>query len=366
MSLSVFVPRLTDANNTNPQIANAKALLLRWPDDSVRVTALHYGTPDPKLREKNEIFLVKLWRWRFWRASMFLAYQGRYDAIFYPGADIADDLGWRFRDWTGRRVPIIATLEGLVGNLEREQQYSEWAGHSVYCQRVPSEVIARCDRVVGRADRIIALSPFLARIGRQAYGEKFEVLPLGIERNIFNDQGRAPKDSFSVVGCGRLYDNKRPDLFLQLALRFPSVEFTWYGDGEMRSPLLHEKQRLGLKNVHFPGSVSPFHLADAFRRAHLFVLPSLSEGAPKVLQEASACGLPVICFGFYETPHVVDGENGFVVWDDEQLFFRVEQLLNDPALAERLGKRGAEMARSWDWDIVAPQWLAAVSGVLNG
>lgn len=362
----IFVPRLMDADNFNPQNSNAQNMLGRWPDDELRISTFCYNAPRQDVAGKASVNLIKLWRWRFWRLSAWLAYQRRIDAVFYPGADVSDDLGWRFRDWTGRRVPIIATLEGLVGNVEREQEYTAWAGHPVFCQHVDEKVLARIDRLYERADHIIAISPFLAKMGKKRYGDKFHVLRLGIERRIFHNDGRSPKNGFSVVGCGRLYGNKRPELFLQLAARFPDTEFTWYGDGEMRSQLCVEKGRLGLENVHFPGSVSPICLAKAFRCAHLFILPSLSEGAPKVLQEASACGLPVVCFGYYEPPSVADGENGCVVWDDEEFFSHVEHLIGNPQKAEEMGMNGSRMAEEWDWDRVAPLWFDAIKDGLNG
>jgi glycosyltransferase involved in cell wall biosynthesis len=95
------------------------------------------------------------------------------------------------------------------------------------------------------------------------------------------------------------------------------------------------------------------------------VLPSLAEGVPKVVQEAVACGLPAIVFGYYETPSVVDGENGFVVWSLEQLLERTGELSADPNAARAMGRKGATMAEEWDWDRVAPLWEARILEVIR-
>jgi glycosyltransferase involved in cell wall biosynthesis len=87
---------------------------------------------------------------------------------------------------------------------------------------------------------------------------------------------------------------------------------------------------------------------------------------PKVTQEAAACGLPVILFGYFEAPSVVDGENGFVVWDDGQLFNRVAELLGDPERAREMGRNGAHLARNWDWNLLAPQWESTIRNVISG
>lgn len=364
---AILTPRYMDADNFNPQNSNAQNMLSRWQDDELRISTLCYNAPRQDVAGKASVNLIKLWRWRFWRLSAWLAYQRRIDAVFYPGADVSDDLGWRFRDWTGRRVPIIATLEGLVGNSEREQEYTAWAGHPVFCQYVGEKVLARIDKLYERADHIIAISPFLAEMGRRRYGDKFSVLPLGLDAKIFYADDSAKKNERVTVICaGRLYANKRPDLFIDLAARFPDADFIWYGWGELLEPLRSQAKEMKLNNLAFPGPAAPDVLVDAMRKAHLFVLPSRSEGVPKVTQEAAACGLPQVIFGFYEAPTVVHGKNGLVVWSDEDFIDAVSSLVHDRGMLIDMGKKSAEMAKEWDWDRVAPLWSDAIKDGLNG
>lgn len=361
----ILLAQLVDVGITNAQVINARSLLSRFADPNVEWIVPHYNEPDPALVGKENIRLVKLCRRRFWQWHKCLLYQDQVDAIFYPGAYWFDDWGLRLRRLCGRRVPVIATLEGLVGNDTRAREYSSWAGHPVHCQAVEPTLLARIDRVLSEADHIIAISLFLARLGARRYGDKFSVMPLGIDNEVFHALGRIEPQRFRVVGAGRLYDNKRPQLFLDMAERWPQAEFVWFGDGEMRDWLLVEKSRRSLENVDFPGPIAHNALGDEFRKSSLFVLPSLAEGVPKVTQEAAACGLPVVCFGFYEAPSVVDRENGFVVWTDEELFARVGELISDVHLAWRMGECGAELAREWCWKQVAQRWhdqLNALAG----
>lgn len=357
---NILVPRLMDGANHNPQNSNAKSLISRWAGGGMEFLTCRYGEPDIKIAEQTNVSMSKLWRWRFWRVSLFLQYQRNCDLVFYPGVEPADDLGWRFRDLTGRKVPIVATLEGLVGGSDRAAIYSAWAGHQVNCQHVDEKILARIDRLLNRADHVVAISPFLARMGERLYGEKFSCLPLGVDLTIFYPSGIVKSGRVKVIGAGRLYDNKRPEIFLNLAKLFPEADFIWFGDGELRSQLIEQIAASNLKNVEFPGAISPIELACAFRKADLFVLPSLSEGVPKVSQEAAACGLPVILFGFYEAPSVIHNHNGFVVWDDAELFDAVAQLVCDRNLLATMGNASAEMSKEWDWNMVAQQWLEKV------
>ena len=111
--------------------------------------------------------------------------------------------------------------------------------------------------------------------------------------------------------------------------------------------------------------MQPTELAEAFRSADLFVMPSVSEGVPKVTQEAAACGLPVVLFGYYEAHSVVDGENGYVVWDDDQFYDRVAELLADGEQRSRMGAKGASMALNWSWDVLALRWEAQILEVVK-
>lgn len=358
MNKQVFVAQWADRDNNNPQILNIRALLARFRNPDIEWIVPYYGEPDPALIDRKNICLVKLWRWRFWTWHKFLLYQMNVDAIFYPNAYWFDDLALQLRRMTGRKVPVITTLEGMAGNEERERQLSEWAGHTVYCQQVPDSLLRRIDRVHGEADHVIAISPFLAKMGSRLYGNKFSNIQLGIETNIFFNSGRSLNERFRVIGVGSFQKRKPPEVFLELARHFPQADFVWYGDGEDRQRLLNEKEERKIINVDYPGPMPNHKLADEYRKADLFVLPANSEGVPKVTQEAAACGLPVIIFGFYEAPSVIDGENGYVVWNDEELFARVGELIDDPEKALSMGVNGAEMAKDWDWDIVATRWEA--------
>ena len=183
------------------------------------------------------------------------------------------------------------------------------------------------------------------------------MLPLGVDTTTFYPAENARYDRRPVVvSAGRVASHKRPRIFLDMAQRFPDAHFKWFGEGSDRRSLLAETNDRRLANVEFPGAKHPAELAHEFRRADIFILPSLSEGAPKVTQEAAACGLPVIAFGLFEPPSVIDGETGFLVWSDEELGTRLAQLMGDGALRSAFGTRGAAVARVWGWERVAARW----------
>lgn len=362
----VLVLRLIDKGNNNAQASNARNILARW-TSATKLVAGYSDKADPRLVKKQNLLLFRVWPWRFWKLSIFIKMQSAVRLFFYTQADVHEVLGILFRDLTGRSIPIVSTCEGLVGYVDREQRYSAQAGHHVYCQPPfsPSD-LKREEWLYARSDHIIAVSPFLARMMRRQYGEKVSFLPLGIDSSIFFSRERCLRSKVVVVSAGRVAEHKRPYVFLQLAKQHPEVQFKWFGWGESREELIGQCRQMNLSNLSFPGPVSPAELAHEFRKADLFVLPSRSEGVPKVTQEAAACGLPVVLFGFYEAPSVIDGKNGFVVWDDEELYERVDQLITQRDLRATMSDEGAKMAKEWDWDVVAPLWEARILHLLEG
>jgi glycosyltransferase involved in cell wall biosynthesis len=366
MTLKVLVPRFLDEANTNAQNLNTKALLSRFQDSRMEWWATHYDTANSKVAKNKRVRLVRLWRGRLSRLRMFLFYLQRAEVLFYPGGVPKASLALRIGRLLQPNRIVIATFEGLAGSELREKELGEIAGHPVYCHRIPEDLQQRLDEELATADHVIAISPFLARVGSHLYGDKFTVLPLGIDLSIFHPPLEKPRfERPVVVSAGAVKEHKRPEIFIELAKRHPEADFIWFGNGDSRVALQTMANDIGLNNLQFPGSFPPEQLANAFRNADLFVMPSKSEGVPKVTQEAAACGLPVILFGYYEAPSVVNSENGFVVWDDTELFYRVKELLDKPEIRRRMGACGARMARDLSWDVIAPIWENKIKELLK-
>ena len=355
MPIHIFVPRWMNQNNTNAQNLNAKAMLSRFSDPRARWSTIGNDKLDEAV-SKNGIRTVPVSKSRQWELDLVLAYQARFDAIFYPGVQWPDEAGLKIRRFSRRRIPVIATIEGIIADSEALQKISDLMGHRVFSQSTVRRVIERLRWMYTAADHIIAISPALSQATRLLYGDKVSYLPLGVESNIFHSVGRKEPQRCRVVGCATVKDVKRPQLFLHLAAFHKEADFVWFGNGKLREALIAEAKGMGLDNLAFPGAVQPGVLAEELRRSSIFVLPSYAEGVPKVTQEAAACGLPVVIYGFYDAHTVIHERNGLVAWSDEEMSDHVGRLIEDPELRRRMGAQGAEMAKSWDWNVVAPQW----------
>jgi len=110
------------------------------------------------------------------------------------------------------------------------------------------------------------------------------------------------------------------------------------------------------------GQIPRTRMAEEFRRADVFVLPTISDSFALVHLEAMACGVPVIT-----TPNcgsvVRDGVDGFLVpiRDAAMLAERIEQIVTDRDLRERMSQNAKERTAEYTWERYGERLLSAVT-----
>jgi len=118
-------------------------------------------------------------------------------------------------------------------------------------------------------------------------------------------------------------------------------------DPHYMSHLTGRVAALGLQNIVFHGRVPEDHLEKFYRRANIFVLPSLWEGLGIVLLEAMLWGLPIVTAPVGAIPELVkNDENGFLADPTRTDDFTncLKKLIEDLDLQERMGGKGRTMA----------------------
>jgi glycosyltransferase involved in cell wall biosynthesis len=187
-----------------------------------------------------------------------------------------------------------------------------------------------------------------------------------------------------VLFVGRMTPHKGLDRLLQA---LPAgVPLTVVGtEGHDR----HEPERsyprllraLANDDVTFVGAACEEDLPHLYRRAEVFVLPSvhrtvygktvaISELLGLALLEAMASGTPVIASRIGGVPEVVrDGEIGYLVapGNVEELRARIGELVGDPARAQRMGEAGRALVLDrFTWDHCALRCLKAYGELIPG
>lgn len=157
------------------------------------------------------------------------------------------------------------------------------------------------------ASRIIVVSESMKEEILQDYTVSADVLYVmvnGVNTEVFSPGGEVANltvtTSKKILFVGNLNQRKNPDLVIK-ALRCLSQEYgaVFIGPDYMNGVLQQLVSELGLRErVEFVGTVHNRDLAKYMRACKVLVLPSSSEGFPKVVLEALACGVPVAASGF--------------------------------------------------------------------
>lgn len=201
-------------------------------------------------------------------------------------------------------------------------------------------------RALRGADSVRAVSPYTGGLVEELRGIPVTAsFPTYTDLSAFADRPPLPVPAQPVaLFVGMLEHYKAVDVLCpawrRVARRLPAAKLVLVGDGSRRELV----ERLA---AELPGQVewrpflAPEEVAAKLDQARVFVLPSRSEGLPRVLLEAFARGRGAVGARAGGIPELVhDGVTGLLVaaGDVEGLAVALERALTEPGLAERFGE----------------------------
>jgi glycosyltransferase involved in cell wall biosynthesis len=158
-----------------------------------------------------------------------------------------------------------------------------------------------------------------------------------------------------VLFVGRLDDSVKRvssiiEAFSVRMAEYVDADLLVVGDGRDRSSLRAQAMRVAPNRVHFLGWISGAEeKAQVYNSAECLVLASWREASPAVINEAFACGTPVLASNVGGIGDlVVDGQTGwlFPAGDDEALASRISDVLSRPDVVASMRPRVRELAET--------------------
>ncbi|HEX5760593.1 MAG TPA: glycosyltransferase, partial [Thermoanaerobaculia bacterium] len=187
------------------------------------------------------------------------------------------------------------------------------------------------------------------------------------ERRAVRERLGVPLGARVVLSLAKFSSREAP-WDLVRALSHPpcdGVTLVLAGDGPQRGELERAAAELAPGRVRFPGYVPYPELPALYAAADLFVHPAREERWGVSVQEALACGLPVVASSRVGAAHdlVLPGRNGalYAAGDAEELARRLGEALALPPAAVRAASDGV-LAR-WDYAATWRGLLAAAERV---
>jgi len=314
---------------------------------NVRKKALRYWTQ----REAAEFVL---------RAATYCSAMSRtrrYDLCHAVSGFPSGMVAWLLR----RRLPYVLSLEG-----------SDVPGFNPRLV-VQYVLLKPLFRSIWRHARVVAAhSRLQAAMAKRTAELNYRIIPNAIDFELFSKAERSEADGLRVLVVGRLNAAKAIedliDGFALVSPDLPRATLTIAGDGPERSALATQSQRLGLSDrVRFLGFVEHDRIADVYRDADVFVLPSLTEGMPVAVLEAMASGLPVVFTDTGGAEELLNGNGCLIPKRDPKAIAGVlKDLASDRQRRTQMGKRSRSIASAYAWDNVMAQYISLYEQVIQG
>lgn len=332
-------------NFTNAQNLNCRSIAQNIDKEIFEVFTLElYNGQGSGIESKG---IHTFWCFRPHRVSIYLGYLWgiwHCDVAYLPKGEI-----WRFNRfllWLFRKKSFT-TMEGI---WDEKNLNSAIELHSSYENLVKSYQFF---------NRVFAITDYVGQYNSVNHGIACsdKILYLGTESEQFLNEKRVVRPLESIIYVGRLMERKGIYDFLQLAELFPGLEFLVAGDGPEKVSVQRYIADHKLSNVKMLGVLQHAQLAEVLAEVQLHVLPSRSEGFPKVILETASAGVPSIVYGDYGACEwITQDANGWVTDKLEEIGALITLLRGSPEVLEQVAKGAIEMAKSFDWRIRVKVW----------
>ena len=293
-------------------------------------------------------------------------------------------------------------LSGEVACLLRPQLAGGWAHIAHTLGLVKNRTLAAGARpepalrirvegeIAQQADLLIASTAEESVDLVTGYGadpERVRVVPPGVDPSVFQpiDRGEARRKIGYGPGRMLLFVGRLERLKgVEVAIRALALlrdrshddvrlvilgEDSKDGDESEKERLKSVASDLGVRDrVDFLGSVAHHELPYFYSAADVCVMPSYSESFGLVGLEAQACGRPVVGSDVAGLRSVVrDDVSGYLIDGHEPAAYaeRIGRLLDNPELAQQMGRRGRLLAQRFSWTRTADRLQGLFEGMVE-
>lgn len=202
--------------------------------------------------------------------------------------------------------------------------------------------------------------------------DKINLMPMTVDTEWFQSKSeilRKDKENIKkrlkinnqrvILFIGRLVKVKNLELLLDAFKKFDNRDnknaLVIVGEGEKADNLKTKCKNENISNVYFEGSKQLEEVVEYYAIADIFILPSYKEPWGLVINEALACGLPVIVSDSVGAAYdlVKHNENGFIFRNNnlEQLTKYIGIILSDENVRKDMSEKSKNIISTWNFTI---------------
>jgi len=320
-------------------------------EKDVNVFRLPVGKDGKNLQKQSQIELLRYAWTAYWFARNRIKNGEQYDVIhaFFsvPCGVMALALSWEFK------VPYIVSLRGadVPGYAERFRWIYGFLRPIIrYTWKQSTHVVSNSEGL-----KQLAL--------KTNKNQSIDIIYNGVDTDFFHpDTTKRSAKTITILCASRLTSRKglcyAIEAFSLLQKQYPQLRMILAGgDGDAGEDLRRQVQELHLeKEISFHGEYDHGTLLKLQQASDIFLFPSLNEGMSNSMLEAMASALPVIMTPTGGAQELVkDGKNGYLVKfrNAQDIADKIQLLLENPSLREKMGGESRRVAVSLSWNSVA-------------
>jgi L-malate glycosyltransferase len=246
------------------------------------------------------------------------------------------NFGYKLSPWIARRISQVELIHALNTFAYIRLPYLSFYARSV---TVSTKVIEQY-RIQYAGNKVpeTLFHSFISIMSRIR-------LPQRTNRNDYYSE------ELTVLYCGRDTPDKRPQIAAAIAARLaPQYRIRFLFAGAVK----HVIPEMWQKHCEFIGEITDEkEMYRIYERAHILIIPSLSESGPLVFMEAMSKGAAIVSTPVgYIPSNIRHGQEGFVTstTDEEttinEMSAYILELYNDRGLLQRIGQHNVDYAFS--------------------
>jgi glycosyltransferase involved in cell wall biosynthesis len=275
---------------------------------------------------------------------------------------------WRLPTVVRReRSDVVISMSGILPNASGYRLMCLLGNPVMYERHTPANRLrqAAVRRTAGSAAYLAAPSRIMAEMVSASVGRECAVAPWGIDHGDFSPAA-APGSEILCVADFKAY--KRHDLVLDAWLRLPSprpsLRLVGNPDVEPRAHatlVTRIKALPEAESIKFEYRVPHERMADVYRRARIFVLPSEHESFCMPLTEAMACGIPAVVRGLPSLRETGGSGATYVDGDDPGRWAAVlHELIKDDVEHRRARDAAIHASARFSWEALADDLVGRI------
>jgi len=245
-----------------------------------------------------------------------------------------------------KKRPFIGTIHDLYGN-EWGQMYN---GKGAMLGKIMENIFVNFNYT-----RLITINNTLKHRLEKRKKRGVDMIPSGIDTKEI-DKIKSGKKENTILYVGRLVGQKNVESLIRAFANSNGKDRGYklkiVGEGSEKNNLEKLSKELKAK-VEFTGRIENYdNVIREMKKASFLVLSSRRENFGIVPLESMYCRTPVISTDTEGPKDYIDGENGFIVKNEEMITNKINELCDDKSKIIRMSALAREKAKKYDWDLI--------------